>query len=90
MRREVPTWVAVVVIVVVLVIIAVAYMRFARPKPAPYIDPRQAIHQAPQMPPGVLGPGVHAGKGPAPGMHGGAGAYGGYGVHGMPPAKGGR
>ncbi len=87
MRREVPTWVAVVVVLIVIVIVAFAYLRLSRPKQAPYIDPRQAVHQAPQMPPGVLGPGTHAGKGPVapPGMHGG-GMHGGYGVHGAPPA----
>ncbi len=33
MRKEVPTWVAVVVIVVVLIVIAGIYMAFMRPKP---------------------------------------------------------
>ncbi|MFA0784642.1 hypothetical protein [Fervidibacter sacchari] len=89
MRKEVPGWVVGLIIVVVLVVIGLAYWRFSGPKRAPYINPQEAIHQAPKLPPGVLGPGAYPGKegaGAPPGMHG-AGIHGGAAIHGVPPTK---
>lgn len=91
MRKEVPTWVAGLIIIVVIVIVGLAYWQFSKPKRAPYINPQEAVHQAPKLPPGVLGPGTYPGKegqGTPPGFHGGMGAHGGgAAIHGAPPQK---
>lgn len=85
MRKEVPVWVAGFIIVVVIVIVGLAFWYFTGPKRVPYINPQEAVHQAPKLPPGVLGPGTYPGKGThgaPPGVHGG---MGGAGIHGVPP-----
>ncbi len=85
MRKEVPAWVAGLIIVAVIVIVGLVYWQFSKPKRAPYINPQEAVHQAPKLPPGVLGPGAYPGKGThgaPPGVHGGGAA-----IHGAPPQK---
>lgn len=90
MKREVPVWVAGLIIVLVLVIVGLAYWQLSKPRGAPYINPQEAVHQAPKFPPGVLGPGTYPGKGThgaPPGIHGGAAVHGGAAIHGVPPQK---
>ncbi len=89
-RKEVPAWVAGLIIIVVIILVGLAYLQFSKPKRAPYINPQEAIHQAPKLPPGVLGPGTYPGKGThgaPPGVHGGMGVHGGAAIHGVPPQK---
>ncbi|MCC6038042.1 MAG: hypothetical protein LM632_07545 [Armatimonadetes bacterium] len=45
MRREVPTWLAVVIIVIVLAIVGFAYWHFGRPKAVQEEKPLPAAHQ---------------------------------------------
>jgi len=58
MRKEVPTWVAVVVILVVIIIVAGVYLAFMRPKP---IEERPPIEMG-----GHAGPAKMKGAAPAP------------------------
>lgn len=58
-KEEVPVWVAGLIIVVVIVIVGLAFWYLSGPKRAPYINPQEAVHQAPKLPPGVLGPGTY-------------------------------
>lgn len=58
-EREVPVWVAGLIIVVVIVIVGLAFWYLSGPKRAPYINPQEAVHQAPKLPPGVLGLGTY-------------------------------
>ena len=83
MKKEVPTWVAVVVIVVVVVIVAAVYFLSGtiRPRGEAGPTPETVKQKMQQFLPRMKGQMMHG-----PGGHGAFGGHGAYGVHGRPPS----